>query len=65
MRRCLWCARDISDMRPNAKYCCPSHRVMASRARKLARQRVESAKMDESQENANETLESVNLGKAS
>jgi hypothetical protein len=64
MRLCLWCDRDISDMRANAKYCCSSHRVMASRARKLDRLKVESPKLDESQESVNEALESVSLGKA-
>jgi hypothetical protein len=50
MRLCLWCKeKDISDMRADAKYCCPSHRVMASRARKVRRQQVESRKVDESQ----------------
>jgi hypothetical protein len=65
MRLCLWCDRDISDMRVNAKYCCPSHRVMASRARKLASHGVEAPKLNESQETVNEALESVDLGTAS
>jgi hypothetical protein len=60
MRLCLWCGQDISDMRADAKYCRASHRVMASRARKLAEQKVDPPRPDGAQIGRNEALTGVN-----